>query len=97
MNFNRKHKAFKLESQHFTEDGENVTDSLIQRINAIDPGWMVKGAKPVFMDAETKEEFPISSQHITFNKIDIQAMIDSAGKPPELTFYRIMDGIFEAG
>jgi len=54
LNFNHKHQTIALRPEHFTRDGENVTSVLIQEIEAVDPGWEVKGGEPVFEEAATK-------------------------------------------
>ena len=92
LNCNHKHQTIKLESAHFTPDGESVTPALIQQIESIDPGWKVKGAEPVFEEAATKKRIKISEH--TPGHIDIQAMFDSINKPRELTFYSVMDEVF---
>lgn len=38
LNFNHKHQSFELRPEHFTPDGENLTNALIQQIQSIDPG-----------------------------------------------------------
>lgn len=93
LNFNRTHKSIKLRPEHFTPDGKDVSKLLLQEIQAIDPGWKVKGSDPVFEDASTTKKLPISRDSlsgINFNKI-----IDDVGKPKEITFYDVMDHVFE--
>lgn len=92
LNFNHKHQMIKLGPEHFTPDGGNVTLSLIQQIESIDPDWKVKGAEPVFEEAATKKRINISEH--TPGHIDIQAMFNNIDKPREVTFYSLMDGIF---
>lgn len=92
LNFNHKHQAIKLEPEHFTPDGENVTAALIRQIEFIDPDWKVKGAEPVFEEAATKKRIKISEN--TPGHIGIQSMFDNINKPRELTFYSVMDGVF---
>lgn len=91
LNFNKNNTSFKLQSEHITPDGENITDSLIKKIETIDPGYRVKGGEPVFINAHTKKQLEI------FHKTDysnLQKEIDNAGKPEEPTFYSIMDEVF---
>ena len=92
LNFNQNHQTIKLEPEHFTADGENVTPLLIRQIEAIDPGWKVKGGEPVFEETATKKRLKITEHAL--GKIDIQAMFDNITKPQELTFYRVMDAVF---
>ena len=92
LNFNHKHQTITLRPEHFTRNGENVTSVLIQEIEAVDPGWEVKGGEPVFEDAATKKRIKISER--TLGSMDIQAMLDNIGKLPELTFHSIMDEVF---
>lgn len=92
LNFNHKHQTIKLGPEHFTADGENVTPTLVQQIESIDPGWKVKGGEPVFEEAATKKRIKIAE--FAPGKIDVQAMFDNIGKPRELTFYSVMDEVF---
>jgi hypothetical protein len=92
LNFNHKHQTIKLGPEHFTPDGGNVTASLMQKVETIDPGWKVKGAEPVFEEAATKKRIKISEH--TLGHIDIQAMFDNIDKPREVTFYSVMDSVF---
>ncbi len=100
LNFNHKHKAFKLNSEHFTPDGESVTRVLIQNIEALDPGWKVNSADPVFEDAITKKRLNINSYNTEQGHIDweakIQQMMDEIqeNKPREVTFFSVMDEVF---
>jgi hypothetical protein len=92
LNFNHKHRTIQLGSHHFTADGENVTSVLIREIEAIDPGWKVKGGEPVFEEVATKKRLKISDRPA--GRIDIQAMLDNVNKPPEVTFFSVMDEVF---
>ena len=100
LNFNHKHKAFKLHSKHFTPDGEGVTRVLIQDIEALDPGWEVSSAEPVFEDAITKKRLNINSFNRKSGQIDweahIQQMMDDIEqkKSREVTFFSVMDEVF---
>lgn len=88
LNFNHKHQKIRLGSEHFTPDGRNVSPLLIQQIEAIDPGWKVKSAEPVFEETATKKRIKIQE--------DDKAWITniSSGTPRELTFFRIIDEVF---
>jgi hypothetical protein len=89
LNFNHNHKSIKLEPEHFTPDGENVTPLLIQQIESIDPGWKVKGGEPVFEEAATKKRIKIQESSSEY----LQTAFSD--KPRELTFFRVMDEIFD--
>lgn len=91
LNFNKKHKSFKLQSSHITPDGENFTDSLIKQIETIDPGYRVKGGEPIFINARTKKQLEI---HHKIDYSNLQKEIDNAGKLEEPTFFSIMDQVF---
>ena len=93
LNFNRTHKFIKLKPEHFTPDGENVSKVLLQKIQAIDPGWKVKGSEAIFEEASTKKKIPISRGSLS--GIDFPKIIDDADKPREITFYDVMDRVFE--
>ena len=92
INFNRDHRAIKLEPEHFSANGENIAISLIRLIESIDPGWEVKSAEPVFEEAATKKRMKISEQKS--GEIDIQAMLDNLNSSKELTFHTVMDEVF---
>ena len=94
LNFNHKHQTIKLTPQHFTTDGENLTQLLIQQIESIDPGWNVKGGEPVFEEAATKKKLKISDAPKSWSNESIQAMMDNLDKPKELTFFSVMDMVF---
>ncbi len=93
LNFNKRHEAFKLEPEHFTPDGTSVTPSLIHQIEAIDPGWKVPGGEPVFIEVATGKHLKIGEG--ASGQIDIQAMLNSIKEPSDLTFFFVMDKIFE--
>ena len=92
LNFNHTHKTIRLQPHHFTTDGENVTQALTTEIEAIDPGWRVKGAEPIFEEAGTKKRLNIS-EHVS-GQIDLQAMLREIDKPRETTFYSVMNEVF---
>lgn len=91
LNFNKKNKSFQLLSEHVSPDGENFTDLLIKQIEAIDPGYRVKGGEPVFINAHTKKQLEIRHK-VDYN--NLQKEIDNVGKPKEPTFFSIMDMVF---
>lgn len=92
LNFNKRHKAFRLEPEHFTPDGTSVTPDLIRQIESIDPGWKVPGGEPVFVEVATKKHLKISEN--AAGHIDVRAMIDKSDEPRELTLFFVMDNIF---
>ena len=92
LNFNQSHKTIKLRPDHFTTDGENITQALTREIEAIDPGWQVKGGEPVFEEAASKKRLKIS-EHVS-GKIDLEAMMRDIDKPREVTFFSVMDEVF---
>ena len=92
LNFNQTHKTILLQPHHFTADGENITPALVAEVEAIDPGWRVKGAEPVFEEAATKKRLKISEHSL--GSIDIEAMMRNLDKPREITFHSVMDEVF---
>lgn len=92
LNFNKKHQTIKLGPEHFTANADDLTSVLIQQIEAIDPGWNVKGAEPVFEETTTKKRLKIS-EHPP-GRIDLKAMFDNINKPSEKTFFSVMDEVF---
>ncbi len=91
LNFNKKHKSFKLDSSHITPNGEDLTNSLIKQIEAIDPDYMVKGGEPIFVDAKTKKQLEI--RH-AIDYANLQKEIDNFGKHEKPTFDSVMDQVF---
>ncbi len=91
LNFNKKHKSFKLHSEHITPDGEDLTDLLIKQIKTIDPGYRVKGSEPVFINVRTKKKLAIRN-NIDYS--DLQKVVDNVGNPEEPTFFSVMDQVF---
>ena len=72
LNFNHTNKVIKLNSNHFSLNGENITQSLSQEIASIDSGWKVKGNEPVFEEVRTKNKLKITSlnnNELTFYKV----------------------------
>jgi hypothetical protein len=92
LNFNHTHSTIRLQPHHFTPDGASVTPALIAEVEAIDSGWRVKGAEPVFEEAATKKRLKISGHSI--GAIDVQAMMRGLDEPREVTFYSVMDEVF---
>ncbi|MBF0419621.1 MAG: hypothetical protein HQL78_05585 [Magnetococcales bacterium] len=91
LNFNHKHKSFKLESVHFSPDGEFPTQVLIKQIESIDPGWReVGGSDPVFMDAATKKNIRLN---VKFDIYDEYERLKN-NEPREITFFSILNEIF---
>lgn len=91
LNFNHANKTIKLGSEHFTADGKNSTPELIRQIKAIDPGYQVGSAEPVFEEAATRKSLKISEYGAG---VDLQAMVDNIGKPRKITFFSVMDEVF---
>lgn len=91
LNFNQMHKTIQLQPRHFTADGENVTPALDAEIEAIDPGWRVKGAEPVFEEAATRKRLKISDHT---GGIDLEAILRNLDKPREVTFFSVMNDVF---
>jgi hypothetical protein len=60
LNFNKKHESFLLKPEHFTQDGNNITQALIQKIEVIDPNYQVKGSEPIFVNTKTKKKLKLS-------------------------------------
>lgn len=91
LNFNKQHRHIPLRSEHFTTDGENVSRKLMEEIEAIDPGYHVRGAEPIFLEARTRRRIKIS-EPMGYSNIEI--MLQSVNKQKEPTFFSIMDEVF---
>jgi hypothetical protein len=75
VNFNWEHKAIRLEERHF-QDG-NISPELLTKIAAIDPGWMVQGGRPMFVDARTEKELRLGWAYETvYQRADKRASIE---------------------
>ncbi len=92
LNFNKTRQLIKLHSGHFSEDGDNLSPLLLKEIRQIDPDYRVKGALPVFEEAATRREIPISEYDA--GGIDIEKMLADLHKPKPVTFFSIMDTVF---
>jgi hypothetical protein len=92
LNFNQTHKAILLQPHHFAAGGENVTPALVSEVEAIDPGWRVKGGEPVFEVAATKKRLKLAEH--SPGTIDIETVMRNLDKPREVTFYSVMDEVF---
>lgn len=93
INFNRDHSAIELEEKYFPEvEGGYQSDherertpsqELIGKISAVDPGWMVPGGQPVFVDARTRKHLPLGPSYEAVFRTpeqrfdDISRMLDS--------------------
>lgn len=94
LKFNRNGQTIVLGRQHFTSDGKDVTPLLPTQIEAIDPGWQVRGSEPVFEDVVTGKRLKIGHEEYASGGIDIHKMFADIGKPKDMTFYDLMDKVF---
>lgn len=92
LNFNQAQKTIRLQPHHFTTDGENVTRALMAEIEAIDPGWRVEGAEPIFEEVATNRRLRISNS--TLGQNGLEAMLRDIDKPPQTSFHSVMDEVF---
>lgn len=104
LNFNHTHQYIELKPDHFTSDGEHVTQTFIHEIEKTDPGWMVKKKrKPFFYDVENKKELKIYSDftEMCFSGSNLDDYLEKKlsdiqeGKEEELTLSKILDQVFE--
>ena len=95
LNFNKTHESILLIPGYFNQVDHDISPTLMQKVKSIAPGFMVKGNEPVFMEAATNKVIPMRDSSISFNNIDLQAMIDNASKPKETNFRTIMREIFQ--
>jgi hypothetical protein len=99
FNFNSNHNLIKLGPEHF-QKGELPSNILINRISQIDPGWQVKGAEPVFMEAATKKQLKIMDYPMGRSSDDIAKWMQDTmnnmetGKKEEPTFFSVMNEVF---
>lgn len=91
LNFNKQHKSFELRPEHFSRDGQDVTELLTQTIEAIDPGWRVPGGEPIFLEAKSKKRLKISNP---IDLSDLDNAFTDIRRPKELTFFDVMDEVF---
>jgi hypothetical protein len=101
LNFNRKQQAFELLPEHFSPDGKQLSQSLIRKIESIDPGWSVAGGRltggePVFEELPSRRQIKVNSIADWTNPDKIMEYMRAlaAGAPEEETFFRVMDRVF---
>lgn len=87
-------KQIQLGPEYFTSDGESPTPLLIQQIESIDSRWNGFKAGEIWCE-DTVTKKPLKISEYTPGKIDVQAMFDNIDKPRELTFFAVMDEVFE--
>jgi len=82
--------------EHFTPDGENLSESLIATIKGIDPGYQVGSGgeltgrrEPLAIDVATKEKLKIWP-----DRLSVMDMMRNVGKPRERTFSDVLDEVF---
>jgi hypothetical protein len=88
---NKNNQSFRLDSSYFTDDGKNMASSLLEKIGEIDPGYMVKGSRPIFIHVPTKQKLELSANVDLSN---LQEMADKISSPKEKTFYSVMNVVF---
>lgn len=92
LNFNKKNESFELLPEHFTPNGENITKTLKQKLELIDPNWLIGDEREqVFLEATTKKKLEISRKRNYFN---LQEEIDDMNAPKDPTFFDIIRGVF---
>jgi hypothetical protein len=92
LNFNNTHQIIRLRHEHFTADGDNITSLLLREIQEIDPYYRVKGNLPIFEEAATRREIPLSEYES--GGIDIEKMLATIHNPKPVTFFSVMDTVF---
>ena len=95
LNFNRNNSTIRLLPSHFLADGDDISQKLLNEIFATDSGWQVKGAEPVFEEAATKKRLKITNTPTIRSSADIIKMMKMLKEPREITFFSLMDSIFE--
>lgn len=104
LNFNHTNQNIKLGPQHFSQDGERITPLLSQQIKSIDPGYQVPVGDPVFVELATGKILKVLDDD-TSDLINIKTTQDmtkyleqrmaNINKPKELTFFDILDQVFQ--
>ncbi|MEA2098267.1 MAG: hypothetical protein U9P70_04330 [Patescibacteria group bacterium] len=87
----KKKKTFQLLPGHFSEDGEEITDLLKQKIFSLDAKCLDFDGHPVFMEYKTKKKLEIQRKTNYFN---LQEEIDNISKPKQATFFDILRIVF---
>jgi len=91
LNHNKTHTSFELKREHFTDDGESVSNMFTETVKSIDPDYMRTGSEPVVIDVNTKRKIPIKVETGYSNLYNI---LNNSDEKRELTFYDIMRDIF---
>lgn len=87
----KKKGTFKLIPEHFSEDGEDVTDLLKEKIYSLDNKSYDFDGHPVFMEFESKKKLEIQR---TTNYLNLQEEIDNINKPKPATFFDVLRMVF---
>lgn len=91
LNFNKTHESFELLPSHF--EGDNLSKSLLNKINSIDPNFRVPGKRPIFVNAKTKKQLKIRTEIDLSNMKELIENYDK--REEEITFFRVMDKVFD--
>lgn len=95
INFNKNNKNIKLSPEHFHKN--NPSPSLIQRIELIDPKWVVKPGNAVFMEASTKKVLNIRNNDpnedtSAYLERQMDMLTNNIEAPPD--FYSVIHKVF---
>ena len=85
-------EIFQLLPEHFSEDGESISNLLKEKISSIDKKWLdFEAGNSVFMEYKTKKKLKIINE-TNFN--NLQDEIDNINKPKDPTFFDILNIVF---
>ena len=87
----KKKKTFQLLPEHFSEDGEEITELLKEKIYSLDDRCLDFDSHPVFMEYQSKKKLKIQRKT---DYLNLQDEIDNINKPKQATFFDILDMVF---
>jgi len=84
-------ETFQLLPEHFTEDGETISNLLKEKLSSIDEKWLIFEPNSVFIEYKTKKKLKIMNETDYHN---LQQEIDNMNKPKDPTFFDILRMVF---
>jgi hypothetical protein len=99
INFNWEHKSIELLEEYF--QNEEISPALIQKISDVDPGWMVAGGKPVFVEVKTGNQIPLGSSYDSVfepnrnEELFVKQLLEGKLVEPKISFATVFREVFQ--
>ena len=94
--FNKTGQKVDLTAECFTADGENITERLFQSVVEIDPGYQVRSGEPIFIETASNKRLQLTHPHLPIPTMDLEAMLRDVNKKREISFYDVLDDVFQS-